>query len=45
MDRLKFNETNYMREKTSIYLIDGDGAQKIFIYFLFWILSIGNTYS
>jgi hypothetical protein len=36
MNRLKFNEMNYMREKTPIYLIDGDGAQKkIFIYFLF----------
>jgi hypothetical protein len=36
MDRLKFNDMKYLREKTLIYLIDGDGAQKkIFIYFIF----------
>jgi hypothetical protein len=36
MDRLKFNEIKYLHEKTPIYLIGCDGAQKnIFIFFYF----------
>jgi hypothetical protein len=35
MDRSKFNEMKYMSEKTPIYLIDGDGAQKILIILYF----------
>jgi hypothetical protein len=36
MERLKFNEIKYLREKTPIYWIDGDGAQKRSLFILYF---------
>jgi hypothetical protein len=35
MNRLKFNEIKYLREKMPIYMIDDDGAKKSLFIFYF----------